>query len=257
MAIYLTGDTHYVYDLGKLLPEGFDTDGLTRDDYMIVLGDWGFVWTPPCTPGSDRYGDHLEQERWVDWFESQPYTTLWIDGNHENFDLLEGYPEEEWRGGRVQRIREHVIHLMRGQAYEIDGRTLFALGGAHSTDRRRRVPHESWWPQEVPSEAERAQALATLDALGWKVDYVLTHAGPTRAMREIDPEPPYILQADVWTDWLQGVAEKLTFKRWFFGHYHNDRWWEEPFTCLYNEVFDLDDMGRTKFGTSTDIFDVY
>ena len=101
LAIYLTGDTHYTYDLEKLLPKSFDTKGLTRDDYVIILGDWGFVWTPQCGPESKLYGDYLEQERWVDWFESQPYTTLWIDGNHENFDLLKSYPEYEWGGGKV------------------------------------------------------------------------------------------------------------------------------------------------------------
>lgn len=257
MAIYLTGDTHYTYDLGKLSNGLFDTKGLTRDDYVIILGDFGFVWTPRTEPGSPSWDEYQEQERWLDWFEAQPYTTLWIDGNHENFDLLEQIPSEGWYGGRVQRIREHVMHLMRGEIFEIDGRTFLALGGAHSTDRKYRVPHESWWPQEVPNNEERAATLTRLDTCDWQVDYVLTHAGPTRAMREIDPEPPYILIPDEYTQWLQAMADRLHFKRWFFGHYHDDRWWEKPFTCLYNEIFDLDDTGRCPYGSSTDLFDVY
>ena len=57
-----------------------------------------------------------------------------MDGNHENFDLLNAYPGKEWRGGRVHEVRPHVLHLMRGQVYVIDGLTWFTMGGAASHD---------------------------------------------------------------------------------------------------------------------------
>ena len=257
VAIYLTGDTHNTYDIDKVVE--FDASGLTRDDYLIILGDFGFIWTPPCDPGTvppEVYEAWREDERWLDWFEDRPFTTLWVDGNHENFDLLEGYPVQEWHGGRVQPIREHVLHLMRGEVFDIDGCTFLAMGGAHSTDRHRRTIHESWWPQEVPSEEERARAEARLEECGWRVDYVLTHAAPSPAIREIDPDWPYILKPDEYTDWLQSIAARLDFGRWFHGHYHVDRWWDTTYTGLYNEIFDLDDTGRTPYGSSTDMFEV-
>ena len=38
--------------------------------------------------------------------------------------LLPCFPVEDWHGGKVQRIRPSVIHLMRGQIYDIQGKTL-------------------------------------------------------------------------------------------------------------------------------------
>lgn len=257
MAVYLTGDTHNVVDVDKVVR--FDASGLTRGDYLIILGDFGFIWTPEqeeYLEDNELADARRSDERWLDWFESKPYTTLWIDGNHENFDLLETYPIREWHGGRVQCIREHVIHLMRGEIYDIDGRSFFAMGGAYSADKDRRTPGSSWWPQEVPSQKERDYAECQLEKHGWKVDYVLSHAAPSSTLRDIDPDWPPMLIPDEYTEWLQSVADKLSFTRWFHGHYHADRWWDTRFTCLYEEIFDLDNTGRTPYGSNTDPFEV-
>ena len=72
--------------------------GMTRDDYVIIRGDFSGVWD-----GSKK------EKRNLDWLESLPFTTLFVSGNHENFDRLARYPVEEWCGGKVQRIRPHVL----------------------------------------------------------------------------------------------------------------------------------------------------
>ena len=89
--IFVTGDTHGEHDIHKLNTIGFpEQKGLTRDDYVIICGDFGVVWNDDAC---DRY--------WLEWLENKPWTTLWIDGNHENFDLLRKYPKEQWNGGMV------------------------------------------------------------------------------------------------------------------------------------------------------------
>ena len=80
-----------------------------RDDYMIVTGDLGGVWA----------GEQADSNR-LDWLEAKHFTTLFVDGNHENFELLNAYPEQIWHGGRVHQVRPHVLHLMRGQHYDIE-----------------------------------------------------------------------------------------------------------------------------------------
>ena len=32
---------------------------------------------------------------------------------------------KEWHGGKVHEIRPHVLHLMRGQVFEIEDRNIF------------------------------------------------------------------------------------------------------------------------------------
>lgn len=122
MAIFITGDTHG--DFSRFENTIFyEQVGLTKKDCVMITGDFGGIWD-----GS------AEEQRQLDWLEKKPFTTLFVSGNHENFDLLAEYPVEEWNGGRVQKIRPSVIHLMRGQVYSIQGKTFFTMGGASSHD---------------------------------------------------------------------------------------------------------------------------
>ena len=120
--IYATGDLHG--NALRFQPEYFPEQAeMTKDDYMIVCGDFGFVWN----------GDKSDDAQ-LGKLEALPFTVLFVDGNHENFDALNEYPIEQWHGGKVHRIRPHVLHLMRGQAFELQGRTFFTMGGAQSHD---------------------------------------------------------------------------------------------------------------------------
>ena len=102
--IYATGDLHG--NSLRFQPQYFpEQSEMTKDDYMIVCGDFGCVWN----------GDKSDDPQ-LDRLEALPFTVLFVDGNHENFDALNEHPLEQWHGGRVNKIRPHVIHLMRGQA---------------------------------------------------------------------------------------------------------------------------------------------
>lgn len=96
---------------------------MTKSDYVIICGDFGGVWD----------GSRKERQT-LDWLESLPFTVLFVSGNHENFDLLKVLPTEEWHGGKVQFIRPHVIHLLRGQVFEIEGYTFFTMGGGGGSE---------------------------------------------------------------------------------------------------------------------------
>ena len=61
---------------------------MTRDDYVLICGDFGGVW-------SDSPKEHEK----LDWLEDRPFTTLFVDGNHENYDLLEAMPVENYIAG--------------------------------------------------------------------------------------------------------------------------------------------------------------
>ena len=43
--IYLTGDTHIPIDISKLNTKNFpEQKNLTRNDYIIIIGDFGLYW---------------------------------------------------------------------------------------------------------------------------------------------------------------------------------------------------------------------
>ena len=197
MQIYITGDVHG--DLRRFQPDIFyEQESLTKKDVVLVCGDLGCVW----------HGDERDTES-LDWLEGRPFTTAFVPGNHENYDALRKYPQEEWQGGNVRRIRPSVILLERGQIFSLAGKRFFAMGGASSHDiqdgilepddphfRRKqraldargamyRVNHLSWWKEELPSEDEYQTAKANLEKAGWEVDYIITHCCPTSVQDEL------------------------------------------------------------------------
>ena len=242
--IYITGDTHAEFK--RFSKKVFDA---TENDYVIICGDFGGVWDQSA-----------EQKYWLDWLAAKPWTTLFLDGNHENYDLLATYPVNQWHGGKVHFIRPNVIHLMRGQVFVIDGIRFFVMGGASSHDissgilelddpdfymkRRRldraralyRINHLSWWKEELPSEEEYAEGLKNLEAVGNRVDVILSHCAPS-SIQDIISGGFY--QKDRLTDYLDQVREQCSFRHWFFGHYHENRDVGEQFTLLYDRIVPL------------------
>ena len=86
---------------------------MSKDDYVIICGDFGGIWT---TPDSDRTEKH-----WLEWLESKPFTILFVDGNHECFDRLKQFKTINYHGGKAHQIRNNIYHLMRGYVFEFEG----------------------------------------------------------------------------------------------------------------------------------------
>lgn len=220
--IYLTGDTHANLDIGKLNTKNFPQQkDLTKNDFLIICGDFGLVWD-----GSAR------EIYWQDWLSSRNYTTLFVDGNHENFDILRRMLLSEKFGGQVREIAPDIYHLERGQVLTIDGKKIFVMGGARSVDKDSRIEHLSWWKEEMPAIWEMDRALSALEAVNWEVDYVVTHCAPRSVQQMISPW----YENDPMVSFLERVRQDLKFKRWYFGHYHTDRQVNEQFIALYNKV---------------------
>ena len=223
--IYLTGDIHGFIDIKKLNTSNFpEQKKLSKNDYVIILGDFGLIWNGGNT---DKY--------WQDWLGSKSFTTLWIDGNHENFDLIETYPVECWNGGNIQKINDSIIHLMRGQVYSIGGYKIFTMGGATSIDKQFRKEGKSWWPQEIPSDAELSEGLKNLANVNWQVDYVLTHTASTKAMSAMY----YIKEYSVLTEYFDMLEGRVTFSHWYFGHFHEDLSVTNKHTAVYDRIIPL------------------
>lgn len=233
--IFATGDTHFIFKgrfNTEVLPEQRE---MTKDDYVIICGDFSAIWYPEETK---------EEKYWLDWFESRSFTLLFIDGNHENHPRLASYPVKEWHGGKVHEIRPHVLHLMRGQVFELQGKTFFTFGGAQSHDvkdgildpldpcyklkkkelnkednPRFRTKHIDWFEEEMPTEEEMAEGRSNLAKHNNTVDYIVTHCCCTSTQAVVgDPST----KANYLTDYFESIHNTVDYKKWFFGHYHKD-----------------------------------
>ena len=210
--IYICGDTHGDIDFAKL-KKYFSRIKTTRNDYLIILGDAAIVWSI--------------EENYSKMYEELGLTILYIDGNHENFDLINTYPVVEYLGAKCHKISDYVYHILRGEILNINGITFFCMGGASSTDREYRTEHISWWVDENIKYSEIENALSNLEKVNYKVNYFLSHAGPSSIVRRM-----FLYPSDGNTDILEELAKKVDFDHYYFGHYHEDKTYYK-YRCLY------------------------
>ena len=225
--LFVTGDTHGDHD--RFFKEN-EKPG--AGDTLIICGDFGYLFS-----GSKR-----EQE-YLNTLTSLPYQILFVDGNHENFDLLETYPVQKWCGGKVHMLRQDkhgipkVIHLMRGQVFEMKGKKIFTFGGAYSIDKYRRNLGVSWWSQEMPTDEEMQEAIKNLKRHHFQVDYIVTHTAPEDTMTRFHPYHPEEQRLNNFLEW---VRENTAYSHWYFGHLHQDKDLWRNQSVLYQEIRNME-----------------
>lgn len=232
MAIYLCGDIHGTYDIQKLMRffsvESYN-DESSETNYLILLGDVGVCWD-----GGEKDQEVLEilSELPVDF-------VLFIDGNHENFDILNNFPVKQWKGGMIHEIESNILHLMRGQVFKIDRKRFFTFGGATSIDKSIRTEGINWWPEELPNEEEYERGMDALEEYDYAVDYILTHTAPTEVVYEMGFYSDGYEDEEELRNYLQEIAENTDFKEWYFGHFHRDESIDETYFCLFDRIVKL------------------
>ena len=240
--VWITGDTHG--DWSRLT----DRKDLAESDTVIVCGDFG-LW----------HDDGRERTR-LDRLAAMPFTTVWVDGNHENFDRLKSgeFETVDFHGAAAHRIRENIFHIKRGEIMTLEGKTFWCFGGARShdisdgvLDPRRydkeefrelveamtynramfRILGQSWWPEEMPSKGEMAHGRETLAKVGYKVDFAVTHCAPYTAQVALGFRSP-----DDLTLYFDFVASFSEIGRWYFGHYHTDECMYDRYRPIYTKM---------------------
>ncbi len=208
--IYLLSDLHAELDFAA-----FDTY-LQEDhtgDLLVILGDIGL-----------KLEKTEENERFTQRFLAAPCPIALVDGNHENFDYLYSFPVEDWQGGKVHRLTPNIVHLMRGYIFQLEGSSFFVFGGCKSSPKWK--SQGKWFPQEVPGPEEYAQAYASLEDSGNRVDYILTHKYYD------DPEDPHLVPEQYRLN--QYIDNCVDFKQWYSGHIHKNCVFDERHRMIYD-----------------------
>lgn len=228
--IGITGDTHGELNFSRVYQA--KRENIT---HLIVCGDFGYIWN----------GNYKEQKQ-LDYLNKIGVQILFVDGNHENHELLNNHPISTMYGGKVHRIRDNIIHLMRGEIYTINHKKYLAFGGANSVDieyydiygnKKRRIQGKDWWKEEKPNNSDKQNAFDNLEKHNFTVDYVLTHTchspGAYYLLNKPDPD-------DV-SDFLNFLRNKINYKYWFFGHFHRNYDIKElKSCCLYDKIITID-----------------
>lgn len=261
--IFVTGDIHS--DPTKLNTDNFPVGKeLDKDDFVIICGDFGLVW--------QFTGESPREKFFLDWLEDKPFTTLFCDGNHENFERLNNYPVEEWHGGNVHKIRPSVIHLMRGQVFNLLGTKVFSFGGAQSHDIKdgildpdkeedcekiyawRRMPNKlfrilgvSWWKEELPSVDEYDEGIKNLRKNNYAVDIIVSHDCSETAQKTLGALQGNIYESNKLNAYFEDINKHIEFKKWFFGHYHVNQSLSRKIKCLYEDIVEVEELSGAPY----------
>lgn len=222
--IYATGDMHG--DMSLFSQKKFKH--IKSGDTLLICGDFGFVWN----------GDSKEKKN-LDKLSKKGYNICFVDGTHENFDLINSYPVVSFAGGKVHKIRENVYHLMRGQVYEIEGEKIFAFGGGELPDSDMRFDESSWTRAEIPTREEMSDGVLNLERYMYKVDYIVTHE-PSQKIKNFlrlkDTQLPTVANLNTY---FQELSKNCEYTRWVFGSLHEDKFVSPSQIALFQNLINI------------------
>ena len=166
------------------------------------------------------------------------YTIAFVDGCHENFDLLQQYRLVRWRGGVARLIAPNIFHLQRGEIYTIENQKYFAFGGGHSQDYEYRRDTGNWWRQEQPTHDEIRRAIRNLNRNQATVDYIITHEPPASLKDCLGVDVQQRLEIHAF---FEDIIKECDYKKWFFGKCHMDRFIPMKFYAVFQDVLPVTD----------------
>lgn len=218
--IYITGDMHGEFSRFK----SKEMKKLKEDDTLIICGDFGFIW------------NNSRHERSVlNKIGNLKFNVAFVDGCHENFDMLDEYEQIEWNGGKAHHITGNLVHLMRGQIYTIEGKKIFAFGGGHSQDYDLRR-NENWWTQEQPTHDEIIESINNLAVVDNEVDFIITHEPPASLKDCLGVDVFQRLEIHAF---FEDIIKACHFEKWFFGKCHINKYIPMKFYAVFDDVVEL------------------
>lgn len=215
--IYITGDFHG----DKKRFGDRKLKKLKKEDTLIICGDFGFLWNGT-----------RDEQKVLDWIGRRKYNVLFVEGTHDNLELLRLYPAEEWCGGLARTISGKLRHLVRGELFTIDGVTLLAVGGGQPDEGARLGV--SCWQGALPDKAEMLAICDKLDTHGWRADVIVSHQAPTNIDACITHR---VCDVNLLTALMDTIQRKNGYANWCFGSYHQNRLVPPNYHCLYNDLY--------------------
>lgn len=205
--LYITGDKHGNKDsLYHVIQE----TKLANGDWLIILGDFGFIWNGEWKKNLYKISKMTEGNLLV------------VLGNHENYDIIEKQMASAWYeevGNYAYHPSENVYIVFDGGYYELCGKKIFCVNGANSTDRYNRIEGRDWWPQEELTYEQMDSIACEMDKHP-EVDIVCSHC--TSAEIKSIMWPQYSYMPYPMERFMDFVYKGLKFENAYFGHYHDD-----------------------------------
>lgn len=223
---FITGDKH-----GDIEDLVYAARVLDYEDTLIVLGDFGFIWQLDAAAVTYQLKTIAEK---------CPCQIAFLDGNHENFKQIARLEDTiDWNGGKAGLLPYGIIHLMRGEVYDLNNEKVAVIGGADSVDKWARTEDVSWWAEETVTAADAEKLIKNTEGLENVI--ILSHDAPAQwigRLKHMNGINSMQFLSESQRN-LQTVCDKVSFKKWCFGHWHIDRELDERFECFYHNIDEI------------------
>lgn len=231
--------------------------GVTRDAALIILGDCGLNFWLNKT-------DQKEKQRVEKQLVASNSRIYCVHGNHEERPEYLGYPivHDSTILGDVFCEPEYpnIKYLIDGHVYWFNDQRTLVLGGAYSVDKWYRLgragitsigSHDlmakkaGWFDNEQLSDEVKLDIFQRVQHQSF--DMVLSHTCPYSWM----PRDLFLNGLDQSTidnsteHWLEEIKLSIFWKRWLFGHFHDDRVVRPDVYMLYRSIINLNDLIRS------------
>lgn len=253
----ITGDTHG-FVLSRL--QNIDTEIYTPEETaVIILGDMGlnFYLNNSDTKNKQAVND-------------THFHIYAVRGNHEARPESLGMNQlwDTYIKGAVYYEPEfpYIRYLIDGEEYEIDGHSVLVIGGAYSVDKWYRLlragysekdalqanPKRCGWFKDEQLTAEEMKAIED-KCIGRSYDFIFAHTCPL-SWEPIDLFLRGIDQSKVDNSmevWLDSFKDKIDWKIFLWGHFHDDRIERPHCEMFYQEIEELNHIWNRWYGEKT------
>ncbi len=211
MLICAVGDIHGAMDRMYEDVLAFEQHLGCRFDWILHVGDFG-IWPDPerLDRATRKHGEAGDFANWLTERRAAPRPTVFIKGNHEDFDWLEAQPRNE--------ILPGLFYLPNGQTLDLTdgaGGTLRVggVGGCYGPSDYATPSRELKGYERRHYTSDEVERLTALD----RVDIVLTHDAPAGiSFPRHNRGRGFVSRSEG----LAALIERLSPTVCFFGHHH-------------------------------------
>lgn len=225
--IFVTGDIHG--DIERFSSK--ESKAIKKGDTLLVCGDFGFVWE----------GSKSEQKL-LKKLGKKKYHIAFVDGSHENHELINKYEKIIWNGAEAHKISGNLVHLISGNIYEIEGKKVFVFGGGEPLDTD--IFPVSQESSSLPTLEDLKKAVDNIKKENFEVDLIITHEPPEQIKNFLNLNNS--VNINIVNSFLDEVGKGTKFEKWYFGHCHCDKVVTKKHTAVFNRILQTEERAKTR-----------